>query len=177
MKIAKKRKPRTTPTVTAYRKRLDRFLDVLAEYGIESRAAKAAKLDLRQLRQERDNNPVFAAEWNESARIGDTAIHDEIRRRALFGDVYEKVIRGKKVKFRRKSDKLLMFLAKSIFPEYRNDPPQVKIVSYVGIQQEPNLYPRLKELVRANAEAREAQERANGKYIESEPPNFESNGD
>ncbi len=60
--------------------------------------------------------------WEEAIKIGDDAIRDEIRRRAMNGVLEPVYHEGEVVGHKRKySDILLMFLAKSRMPEFREN--------------------------------------------------------
>lgn len=92
--------------------------------------------------------------WDEAIHIGDDAIRDEIRRRAMNG-VNEPVYHeGEVVGHKRKySDILLMFLAKSRMPEFReNQHEHSHTFNFEGIAE------RFAARVAAIATTREARE-------------------
>jgi len=96
------------------------FLDLLAEIGNVSRAAKACNLPRRTLYSCRAVDRAFASAWDVSLEIGLDALEDEAIRRAREGfeePVFHGGLRCGSV--RKYSDLLLIFLLKSRRP-YRD---------------------------------------------------------
>jgi len=93
------------------------FLDLLAETGNVTVAAKACNLARRTVYFCRATDPAFAAAWEESLEIGLDALEDEAIRRAREG-VEEPVFQGglRCGSVRKYSDLLLIFLLKSRRP-------------------------------------------------------------
>lgn len=94
------------------------FLALLSEYGNVTRAAEEADLVRVYLYQARKNDPDFAAEWEEAARVGAARLEDEARKRAVEG--WEEPVwhRGEMCGTVRKySDTLLICLLKAHHPE------------------------------------------------------------
>ena len=99
------------------------FLALLSEYGNVTRAAEGAELVRVYLYQARKNDPEFAAEWEEAAKIGAARLEDEARLRAVEGWQepvwYQGVQCGTVRKF---SDTLLICLLKAHHPDkYREN--------------------------------------------------------
>jgi len=93
------------------------FLDLLAETGNVSAAAKACNLPRRTVYFCRSTDPAFAAAWDESLEIGLDALEDEAIRRARDG-VEQPVFYGglRCGSVRKYSDLLLIFLLNSRRP-------------------------------------------------------------
>ena len=123
-------------------------------------------MDRSELYHYRKRNPDFAALWEAAQKVGDEAIKDEVRYRAMIGVQTVVAIGGEREVIRKKSDVLLMFLAKSRFAEFRDTQPQVNVNTNVGIQQD-RPYAALVERILARRAAKEAAERTNGKFIEN----------
>jgi hypothetical protein len=120
MAAAKKKK---TTQKTTPKKRVEKFLSALAEYGNVKEAARIAIMDRRQLYRKRKNDAAFAAAWEEAEALGVSAVEDEARRRAYEGwdePVFHKgAVCGTVRKF---SDTLLIVLLKAHRPEkYREN--------------------------------------------------------
>jgi len=93
------------------------FLDLLAETGNVSSAAKACNLPRRTLYCCRATDPAFAAAWDEALEIGLDALEDEAIRRAREGVVEPVFQAGLHCgNVRKYSDLLLIFLLKSRRP-------------------------------------------------------------
>lgn len=78
----------------------DRFLDLLAETGNVSKAAKGARVGRRTVYTHRAERSEFAERWKEAEALGADALEDECRKRAFGG-----------------SDTLMIFLLKAHKPE------------------------------------------------------------
>lgn len=102
------------------------FLALLSEYGNVTRAAEEADLVRVYLYQARKNDPDFAAEWEEAARVGAARLEDEARKRAVEG--WEEPVwhKGEMCGTVRKfSDTLLICLLKAHHPDkYRENMKQ-----------------------------------------------------
>ena len=98
------------------------FLEALAESGIVTAAIGAAGLSRRALYDWRNEDPIFAADWEEALEIGLDSLQDEAIRRARDGieqPIYQQGLRVGSV--HKYSDLLLMFLIKHCRP--RDQPP------------------------------------------------------
>lgn len=106
------------------------FLAELSRHGSVVRAARAAsprasgRYGAKQtFRDERERDPVFAAQWDEAMEAAKADIEHEIYRRAqegwdepIFGGRHREQIVGT---VRRYSDRLLELRAKALLPAYR----------------------------------------------------------
>lgn len=103
------------------------FLALLSEYGNVTRAAEDAELVRVYLYQARKNDPEFAAEWEDAAKIGAARLEDEARLRAVEGWQepvwYQGVQCGTVRKF---SDTLLICLLKAHHPDKYADRQKVE---------------------------------------------------
>ena len=103
------------------------FLASLAEYGNVSRAADECGLNRPYLYQVRSENPDFAAQWEEAAKIGAARLEDEARRRAVEGWQepvwYQGVECGAVRKY---SDTLLICLLKAHHPDRYADRQRIE---------------------------------------------------
>jgi hypothetical protein len=119
------------------------FLIALGETGNISVAARRAKTPRRTIYNWKDIDPLFAAEWEAAARLGDDALEDEAVRRAKDGTLKPIYQGGVKVgTVREFSDALMSLLLKSRKPEkfkdrlattYAGDPLNRTPVSFVEI--------------------------------------------
>jgi hypothetical protein len=110
--------------------RFQAFLNELKLHGIANRAARAASPRassrygaIQTFVDERNRDPVFAAQWAEAVEAAEASIEHEIYRRAQEG--WEEPIYGGRHKekivgtVRRYSDRLLELRAKALLPAYR----------------------------------------------------------
>lgn len=99
------------------------FLALLSEYGNVTRAAEDSGCGRIMLYKIRREDPDFAAEWEEAAKIGAARLEDEARKRAAEG--WEEPVwhKGEMCGTVRKfSDTLLICLLKAHHPEkYREN--------------------------------------------------------
>jgi len=114
--------------LTDRRKRV--FLAELARHGIQYRAARAASPRassrygaIQTFVDERNRDPVFAAQWEEAMEAAKASVEHELYRRAqegveepIFGGRHKEKIVGT---VRRYSDRLLELRAKALLPAYR----------------------------------------------------------
>jgi len=114
--------------LTDRRKRV--FLAELARHGIQYRAARAASPRassrygaIQTFVDERNRDPVFAAQWEEAMEAAKASVEHELYRRAqegveepIFGGRHKEKIVGT---VRRYSDRLLELRAKALRPAYR----------------------------------------------------------
>lgn len=84
-------------------KKKDEFLKQLEIDGNVSRSSAAIGVSTRTVYNHREKSAKFADEWDAALRIGDSALIDEAKRRALAG-----------------SDTLLIFMIKGRHPEFRD---------------------------------------------------------
>ena len=106
------------------------FLAELARHGILVRAARAASPRassrygaVQTFKDERDRDPLFAAQWEEAVMAAEAAVEAEIFRRAqegveepIYGGRYKEKVVGT---VRRYSDRLLELRARALLPAYR----------------------------------------------------------
>jgi hypothetical protein len=114
--------------LTDRRKRV--FLAELARHGIQYRAARAASPRassrygaIQTFVDERNRDPVFAAQWEEAMEAAKASVEHELYRRAqegveepIFGGRHKEKVVGT---VRRYSDRLLELRAKALLPAYR----------------------------------------------------------
>lgn len=97
-----------------------RFLTAYAKTGIILRASKAAKVDRTTVYYWQEHDEHFALRMNQARAEADDALREEIRRRAVTGTLKPVYQGGHFVgTIREYSDTLLIFLAKSRMPEFR----------------------------------------------------------
>lgn len=107
-----------------------RFLKLLRERGNATEAAKYAGISRGRAYAWRDEDPEFAAKWEEALEAGTDRLVEEAEKRALGG-----------------SDTLLMFLIKGRRPEYATERRMTTHQGEVKHKHEVELSPELKELV------------------------------
>jgi hypothetical protein len=90
----------------------DTFLRVLAECGHVSASAEAAGIGRAALYKWRQDDPNFAAAWEEALVVGADALEDEAKRRAMDG-----------------SDALLIFLLKGLKADRFGQKSQIDITN------------------------------------------------
>ena len=96
------------------------FLYALSETGTIAAAAHEAGLSRRALYDWRNEDPIFAADWEDALEIGLDSLEDEAIRRAREGIEQPIYHQGRQVRSVRKySDLLLMFLIKHRRPRYQ----------------------------------------------------------
>lgn len=114
--------------LTDRRKRV--FLAELSRHGIQYRAARAASPRassrygaIQTFVDERNRDPVFAAQWEEAMEAAKASVEHELYRRAqegveepIFGGRHKEKVVGT---VRRYSDRLLELRAKALLPAYR----------------------------------------------------------
>ena len=114
---------------------MDRFLDTLSRTGNPSAACQASHLTRRAINRMRENDPVFARDYDEAMEEATDLLEAEAWRRALEG-VAQPLIKagqpvfdanGEPVVVRRYSDPLLVMLLRGCKPEkfQRRIGPQV----------------------------------------------------
>lgn len=107
---------------TARRRRM--FLEVLAETGNVSVAARKAKVSRSHAYARRVTEPEFATEWDQAVEAATDLLEAEARKRALEGVETPHFHQGKMAGVvTRYSDALLMFLLKARRPEIFRDGP------------------------------------------------------
>ena len=108
--------------------RRNKFLKALAEYGIVGTACKAAGIGRTMAFQWRQDDPVFASQWNEAVEQATELLEKEAWRRASEG--WEKPVfqNGSQVgTIREYSNTLLIFLLKALRPDRYRDNAKVEI--------------------------------------------------
>jgi hypothetical protein len=119
------RTPKKAPPVRTKRelKWPAKFIEALAKTCNVARAARLAKVGRRTVYDRRAANPEFAAQWDESIKIGGEALEFEARRRAIEGVKEPRYYKGKVCgHVKRYSDLLLIVLLNAHFPEkYRSN--------------------------------------------------------
>lgn len=96
------------------------FLEEFAQGGIVTPALKVAGVSFPTLARWQEHDEEFSLAYNLARKAADDRIRNEIKRRGLEG--YEEPVfyQGEEVsRVRRYSDTLLIFLAKSRMPEFR----------------------------------------------------------
>lgn len=97
------------------------FLEAYAELGVVTAACKQVGVGRQTMYEWQEHDEEFALRWNQARAAADDAIRSEIHRRAIIGldkPVYQG---GRQVgTIREYSDTLLIFLAKSRMPEFRD---------------------------------------------------------
>ena len=98
------------------------FLAALEASGNISAAARQAGVGRATTYRHRKAEPEFAAAWEEAMETAADAVEEEIRRRGVDGWEEPVFHGGQEVaRIRRYSDILLMFLAKKLRPEFRDN--------------------------------------------------------
>lgn len=108
--------------------RRNKFLKALAEYGIVGTACKAAGIGRTMAFQWRQDDPVFASQWNEAVEQATEKLEREAWRRASEG--WEKPVfqNGRQVgTVREYSNTLLIFLLKAQRPDRYRENSKVEI--------------------------------------------------
>jgi hypothetical protein len=97
------------------------FLAALAECGVVTAAAKAARLDRVTVWRWRETDPSFAAQFDDAVAQAADGLEREARRRAVEGVEEPVFYKGIEVGTVRKySDSLLTTMLKAKRPEYRD---------------------------------------------------------
>ncbi|TDR82195.1 terminase [Paludibacterium purpuratum] len=105
-------------TTKATPEKLAQFLEVLATTANVSAAAKKVRIDRTHMYRLRDDDPEFAAAWDEAVKLGTAALEDEAVRRAHDGTLKPVFYKGERCgTIREYSDTLLIFLLKARDPE------------------------------------------------------------
>lgn len=110
--VSKRRATDKTP------ENIEKFLTTLADGGTIAAGAKAAGVHRATAYKWRDEDPEFAAAWDEAIEQGTDALEDEAKRRAVEG-VKEPVFHKGEIcgHVQRYSDTLLIFMLKARRPE------------------------------------------------------------
>lgn len=97
-------------------------LDAIGRGMSDTAAAVEAGFDRHNFRTWRESDPDFAAAYEQARGQGNDAIRDEIRRRAVEGETETWTDKqGNEHTTVKRSDLLLIFLAKSRMPEFRDN--------------------------------------------------------
>lgn len=109
------------------------FLDAFRESANVTAAARAAGVSRSRAYQLRDEDPAFAAQWEEAENEAIDALELEMRRRAMQGVEEPVFYQGFEVgTIRRYSDTLAIFLAKAHRPEKYRDRSQTELTGPGG---------------------------------------------
>jgi hypothetical protein len=112
------------------------FLEEFAKHGNISLACHAAEINRSTLYRWKEKSDTFMMRYNVAAEEAKDAIRAEIHRRGMEGwdePVYQGGMRVGVI--HRHSDTLLIFLAKSLMPEFRDKTPVLAVTlpkEYVG---------------------------------------------
>ena len=143
-KMLSKRRARLPKKEAQYRAALPTFIAELCACGSVTAAARIACIDRSWAYKHATKDPEFAVAFAEAKSLGDLALEDEARRRALHGWDEPVIhqgrpqygfddITGEKVAItiRKHSDVLLIFLLKGAFPEKYKDRTAVDIAGSI----------------------------------------------
>lgn len=109
------------------------FLKLVSEGFTDKDAAALIGFNPHRARNTRVIDPVFKEQYERAREDGNDTIRAEIYRRAIIGDTQEIYHDGKVCGHRTKySDHLIMFLAKSRMPEFRERTEQTVTHKYEG---------------------------------------------
>lgn len=107
------------------------FLETFSRTGIIRRGCEAAKVDRSTVDYWNEHDEDFGLHYGQARREADDAIRGEVYRRAVEGVVLKRTVRRRNEKgtlvidrvedIRQFSDQLLMFLAKSRMPEFKEN--------------------------------------------------------
>lgn len=112
----------TKPTPKRWDKRQTTFLAWLTKTGNVAASARRAKVNRSLIYEWRNEDPTFAAAWDEALVIAIELLEEEARRRAQDGVLEPVFYLGKKSgAIRRYSDTLMIFLLKAHKPDKYRD--------------------------------------------------------
>lgn len=108
------------------------FLHVFRQTGNVRQAAEAAGIDRAAVYKAAERWPWFKQEWEEAKQDAADLLIQEMRRRAIDGDVVDvKFIKGHPLVVRKYSDRLLELLVKAYRPEEFRESIEVVSISAV----------------------------------------------